>query len=190
MQQFVEEYIARQKALLGESCTTLDEEHALAARRAREERLIRLGMFRREYSDSTTYDENYPYQDYKTGKYYRDIAFEVTDEEYEAICLYDNRTAALAPKKGIAGRLFGNTAKKLRRLAFPFALGILLVGLAIAAILYLTEESFLFLSVGAALVGIGAAFAGGLTFYALGEILSRLDHISVESVGKDLRKED
>ena len=188
MQQFVEEYIARQKALLGESCATLDEEHALAARRAREERLIRLGMCRREYSDSTSYNEAYPYQEYKTGRYYRDVAFEVTDEEYEAICLYDNRTAALVPKKGITHRLFGNTAKKLRRLAFPFAVGILLVGFALAAVLYLTEESFIFLAVGAALAGIGAAFAGGLTFYALGEILSRLDHMSVETVGS--HKED
>lgn len=180
MQDFVEEFIAKQRALLAESCAALDSDAALQAQKEREARLIRLGMCRHEYTDATNYDQNYPYQDYKTGKYYRVVPFTVTDEEYEAICLYDRRTSALAPKKGIAGRLFGNTAKRMRRLAFPFALGLLLISLALSAVLYVTEESFLFLSLGVAVAGIFLAFTLGLAFYAIGECLSRLDHISVE----------
>ena len=189
MQDFVEEYIARQRALLGESCEKLDAETADSFSREKAARLIRLGMYRREYTDSTVYDENYPYQDYKSGRYYREIPFEVTDEEYAAICLYDRRTAALAPKKGATHRLFGNTAKKMRRLALPFAVSILVIALALAAVLYLTEESFLFLAFGVGIAGVWLAFIGGLAFYALGEVLVRLDHLSVESVG-DIKRED
>ena len=182
MQDFVEEYIARQRELLGEACSMLDADAVEKAKRERDERLIRLGMCSREYSESTTYDENFPYQDYKTGRYYRVVPFTVTDEEYEAICLYDRRAAALAPKKGVTQRLFGNTAKKMRRLSFPFALGLLLISLALAVVLYLTEESFIFLSLGVAVAGVWLAFTLGLAFHAIGEILARLDHLSVEAI--------
>lgn len=189
MQDFVEEYIAAQRAKLGKACKDLDKEHIKAAKDARDARLIRLGMCKKEYSESTVYDAAYPYQEYKTGRYYNLIPFEVSDEEYAEICRYDEQIALLAPR-GITRRIFGNTAKKLRVLALPFAISMLIASIIAAVLLYRTEESFALLAIGVGAFGIWLSFLGGLLTYAAGEILARLDRKTVETVKKTALPEE
>lgn len=49
----------------------------------REELLLRAHITRKEYSDEA--GETYPLYDEEKGKYYREVALEVSDEEWEAL---------------------------------------------------------------------------------------------------------
>lgn len=52
----------------------------------REKHLIYLGLIEKEYSE--TQHPDYPHWDSETGKYYRAVPIEVTNEEYGTICSY------------------------------------------------------------------------------------------------------
>lgn len=185
MQKFVEEYIAAQKALLQEESNALTADKRKKEAEDREAHLIRLGMCEKEYSDSTVYNADYPYQEYKTGRYYRLVPFTVSDEEYAAICHYGRLGSELAPH-GPARLLFGRSAARARRLALPvFVLGVLL-SFFLAAFLYMNESSFLLLAAGTLVAGLGISYILGLLLYNAGETLSRLDALRAESLEADL----
>jgi hypothetical protein len=176
MQDFVEKFIAQKQAELGEKCKDALAPREEAIRAEREARLIRLGMCKKEYSESLVYSEKYPYQERKTGKFYRFVAFEVTDEEYAAICRYDNSAMELRPKR-VSDRLYSKGARNYRRTAvLRFLLGTL-VSLFAGVILYLIESDYLFLSVGVALLGIVNAHLAAVQVYTAGKSLERAEHL-------------
>ena len=176
MQDFVEKFIAEKQAELAEKCGEALAPAAENARAEREARLIRLGMCQKEYSESQTYSEAYPYQEYKTGRFYRLVAFEVSDEEYAAICRYDNSAMELKPKR-LGDRLFGRGAKNYRRTAgLRLLLGVL-ISLFAGVVLYLFESQYLFLSLGVALLGIWNAFLAAVQTYTAGKSLAQIEHL-------------
>lgn len=176
MQDFVEKFIAEKQAELGEKCEKALAPSEEAARAEREARLIRLGMCRKEYSESQVYSKDYPYQERKTGKFYRLAAFTVTDEEYAAICRYDDSAMELRPEK-LTDRLFGKRAKNYRRTTvWRYLLGVL-ISLFAGVILYLIESDYLLLSVGVAILGIIHAHLAAVQTYAAGKTLERAEHL-------------
>lgn len=176
MQDFVEKFIAEKQAELGEKCAAALAPREEAARAEREARLIRLGMCQKEYSESAVYSEEYPYQEYKTGKFYRLIPFTVSDEEYAAICRYDNSAMELRPKR-LTDRLFGKSAKNYRRTAvLRFLLGLLISAFA-GVILYMIESQYLFISFGVALLGIFNSYLAAVQTYAAGKTLEKAEHL-------------
>ena len=52
------------------------------------ESLITLGLYERIYSPNNKKSREYPCQEIESGKYYKEVPFEVTDEEYEEIKKY------------------------------------------------------------------------------------------------------
>ena len=181
VQEFVEKYIAEQKRKLGAMCTGMEEDTQSDAQREKEARLIRLGMCTKEYSPASAYDAAYPYQEYKTGRYYRLIPYTVSEEEYREICRYDRHATAILPR-GAGGRLFGKSAHRMQRIALPAAITALLSFLFVAVVLYLNESSYLFLSAAVAIGGVWFSYLFGLLFYTVGSILGRLDHMTAESM--------
>ena len=176
MQDFVEKFIAQKQAELGEKCADALAPREEAIRAEREARLIRLGMCSKEYSESQVYSQEYPYQERKTGRFYRFVAFSVTDEEYEAICRYDNSAMELRPGR-VGDRLYGKGAKNYRRTAIlRFCLG-LLISLLVGVVLYLIESDYLFLSIGVAVLGIFNAHLAAVQVYTSGKVLERAEHL-------------
>ena len=176
MQDFVEKFIAEKQAELGEKCAEALAPRKEAALAEREARLIRLGMCRKEYSESQTYSADYPYQEYKTGKFYRMVPFTVTDEEYAIICRYDNSAMELKPKR-LSDRLFGGGARHYRRTAaLRFLLG-LLISLLAGVILYMLESQYLFISLGVAILGILNAYLAAVQTYTAGKTLEKTQHL-------------
>lgn len=176
MQDFVEKFIAAKQAELGEKCEAALAPREAQARAEREARLIRLGMCRKEYSESQVFSKEYPYQERKTGRFYRFTAFEVTDEEYAAICRYDNSAMELHPAK-LTDRLYGSGAKNYcRTAALRFALGLLLSAFA-AVILYLLESDYFVLSILVFLLGALHAHLAAVHTYTAGKTLERAEQI-------------
>jgi hypothetical protein len=184
MQDFVEKFIAEKKAELGDKCAELLAPNEEKAKREREERLIRLGMCQKEYSESQVYSENYPYQERKTGRFFRYVAFSVTDEEYAAICRYDNSAMELRPKKA-TDRLYGKGAKNYRRTAaLRFLLGFL-VSILAGVILYLLESEYLFLSIGVVVLGVLNAHLAATQTYMAGRSLEKTEQLIALSEKED-----
>ncbi len=50
--------------------------------------LIASGLYEKIYSPDNKKSEEYPYQETESGKYFKGVPFEVTDEEYEEIKKY------------------------------------------------------------------------------------------------------
>lgn len=176
MQDFVEKFIAAKQAEWGEKCDAALAPREAQARAEREARLIRLGMCRKEYSDSQVFSRDYPYQERKTGRFYRLAAFEVTDEEYAAICRYDNITMELHPTK-LTDRLYGKGAKNYRRTAaLRFVVGFLLSAFA-GVILYLLESDYFLVSLLVFLFGILHAHLAAVHTYTSGKTLERVEQI-------------
>ena len=176
MQDFVEKFIAEKQAELGEKCAEALAPSEEEARAEREARLIRLGMCRKEYHDSQVYSRDYPYQERKTGKFYRLVAFTVTDEEYAAICRYDNSAMELRPER-VTDRLFGKRAKNYRATTMLRFLFGVLVSLFAGVILYLIESDYLILSVGVAALGLINSYLAAVQTYAAGKTLERAEHL-------------
>lgn len=176
MQDFVEQFIAKKQAELGEKCAEALAPSEESARAERQARLVRLGMCKKEYSESLVYSQDYPYQERKTGKFYRLVALPVTDEEYAAICRYDDSVMQLRPQKA-SDRLYGRGAKNYRRTAvLRFCLGAL-VSLFAGVILYLIESDYLFLSFGVVILGILNAHFSAVQTYTAGKTLERAEHL-------------
>lgn len=86
----------------------------------REQQLIALGLFEKEYSDERHPD--YPNWDPETGKYYRAVPIKVTEEEYSKICTY--------AKEGEGDRLGSNPiASALKTIAWFIIIIGIVVGL-------------------------------------------------------------
>jgi hypothetical protein len=103
----------------------------------REQQLIALGLFEKEYSDERHPD--YPNVDPDTGKYYRIVPIEVTDEEYDMICSY-----AKEGKKERLGR--NSVASALKTVAWL----IIIIGIVVGLITAIGSEY------------IGSEYDGGL----------------------------
>ena len=176
MQDFVREYIEKKQAELDAKCESAlaaEKERAMAEREAR---LIRLGMCKKEYSESQLYSVEYPYQERKTGKFYRLVPFAVTDEEYAEICRYDDSAIELRPERPV-DRLFSGSARNYRRTAaLRFFFGVL-VSLFLAVILYLIESDYIFLSIGAGILLIFNAGLNATETYMAGKTLARAEHL-------------
>lgn len=165
MQDFVEKFVAERRAALEEKKESAAAAQESARQKERDARLIRLGMCEKEYSPTADYRAEYPFQEYKTGKYYRLVPFTVSDEEYALICHYDD--SPLPPKKpGFSARLFGG----LSRHAAGHALTALLLGLCASLLLgvALWSAEGILPGLAAALLGAGLSFIGARTVYAVG----------------------
>lgn len=62
------------------------------AQREREQELIALGLFEREYRPEGESNAVYPEYDSETQKYYRKVPVLVTDEEYEQIRMFSRKS--------------------------------------------------------------------------------------------------
>lgn len=176
MQDFVEKFIAQKKAELGDKCAEILAPKEEKTQKEREERLIRLGMCQKEYSESQVYSEEYPYQERKSGRFFRYVAFPVTDEEYAAICRYDDSVMELRPKK-VTDRLYGKGAKHYRRTAvLRFMLGFLVSAFA-GVILYLLESEYIFLSIGVVVLGVLNAHLAATQAYMAGRTLEKAEQL-------------
>ena len=180
MPDFVKKYIEEQEAARaarqGERESAMESEQ----QSVKEARLIRLGMCEKVYSESNIYSDEYPYEEFKTGKHYKLVPFTVSDEEYAAICRYD--TAPVARKKrSLTARTFGNAARRIRRMSiFRIVFGIVAAAF-LALILYLVDSEFLpFSFVVFALGAVGTSF-DALAFYATGETLAAVEYLVDEA---------
>ena len=179
MQDFVEKFIREREALLNEARAGVEGNMG----EEREARLIRLGMCRKEYNPTLTYSEEYPYQEYKTGKYYRLVAFEVSDEEYEAICRYDKNPVA-RQNKTAEDKFLGKSPKKLRRAAFAsWLLGSLAAVLA-GVLLYLADSQYLLVSLLIALFGSLFSWFAATHFFTVANIAEKVDYLLAEQEKK------
>lgn len=68
------------------------EEERAKQEKERNKVLIDLGLYEKEYSESDSYSNEYPLSEWdsvtQTNVYYRNVPYEVTDEEYEQIKKY------------------------------------------------------------------------------------------------------
>ena len=175
MQDFVESFIREREALLDASRAGVEGNMA----EEREARLIRLGMCRKEYNPALTYAEEYPYQEYKTGKYYRLVAFEVSDEEYEAICRYDAMPIAQS-KKTVGDKFLGKNPKKLRRAAVSAWLFGSLAAILAGVLLYFADSQYLLVSVLIALFGSLFSWFAAAQFFAVAGVAEKVDYLLSE----------
>ena len=181
MQDFVEQYIAQQKALLEKNGKNAEAEGSVAEKQAREReaRLIRLGMCRKEYNPAAMYSAEYPYQEYKSGKYYRLIPFEVSEEEYAAICRYDDSVMKLQPAS-FTDRVLGREHKSLRRAAlFSLVFGVL-VSILGGVMLYFADSQYILLSVLISALGSIFSYLSALHFFATAKALDRVEYLLAE----------
>lgn len=185
MQDFVEKYIREQKAKIAEKSTDAKGGVAEDAAKAREARLIRLGMCEKQYNPSTVYSAEYPYQEYKSGKYYRLVPFTVTDEEYEAICHYDDTVIALKPNK-LSDKMLGKSRKGLRRTAlFSFFFGVF-VSILGGVLLYFADSQYLLVSVLIAVLGSVFSYLSAVHMFATAKTLDRVEYLFTEMEEKKL----
>lgn len=178
MQDFVEKYIREQEAALVAKVKDAGTDGSVAGAEARERdaRLIRLGMCEKQYNPATTYSAEYPYQEYKSGKYYRLVPFTVTDEEYEAICRYDNSPIALKPATA-TDRMLGKSYKGLRRLAvFSLVFGVL-VSILGGVLLYFADSQYLLISALIAVLGSVFSYIFAVHFFATAKTLDRVEYL-------------
>lgn len=175
MQDFVENFIREKEALIAEARTGVMNDLA----EEREARLIRLGMCRKEYNPTLTYDAAFPYQEYKTGKYYRLVAFPVSDEEYEAICRYDDMPIARGTKT-VGDKFLGKSLKKLRRAAVSsWLLGSLAAVLA-GVLLYFADSQYLLVSLLIALFGSLFSWFAAAHFFTVVNLAEKVDYLLAE----------
>ncbi|MBQ8858201.1 MAG: hypothetical protein IJ012_00250 [Clostridia bacterium] len=179
MQDFVEKFIREREELLNEARAGIEGNIA----EEREARLIRLGMCRKEYNPALTYAEEYPYQEYKTGKYYRLVAFEVSDEEYEAICRYDDNPVARQTKT-VGDKFLGKSPKKLRRAAVCSWLFGTLAAILAGVLLYLADSQYLLVSLFLALFGSLFSHFAATQFFAVANMAEKLDYLLAEQEKK------
>lgn len=178
MQDFVEKYIKEQEAALAAKCTSVDASGSVAEAEARERdaRLIRLGMCEKQYNPETTYSADYPYQEYKSGKYYRFVPFAVSDEEYAAICRYDNSPIKLKPES-FTDRVLGKSYKGMRRIAmFSLIFGVL-VSILGGVLLYFADSQYLLVSVLIAVLGSVFSWLSTVHFFAVSKTLDRVEYL-------------
>lgn len=179
MQDFVEKYITEQEAARAARQAERRGANAAETESARDARLIRLGMCEKVYSESNVYSEEYPYEEFKTGKHYKLVPFSVTDEEYAAICRYDTAPVTRR-RRSLASRTFGNAARRIRHLSvFRIVFG-LLTSAFLALFLYLIEDQLLLALAVFALGAIGTSF-DALAFYATGETLAAVEYLVDEA---------
>ena len=179
MQDFVEKFIREKEALLDAARAGVKDNMA----EEREARLIRLGMCRKEYNTALTYDDAFPYQEYKTGKYYRLVAFEVSDEEYEAICRYDDMPIAQS-KKTVGDKFLGKGPKKLRRAAVCSWLFGSLAAILAGVLLYLADSQYLLVSVLIAFFGSLFSWFAAAQFFAVVGVAEKVDYLLSEQSKK------
>ena len=180
MQDFVEKYIEEQEAARRARNAEHKADMASESESTRDARLIRLGMCEKVYSVSNVYSDEFPYEEFETGKHYKLVPFTVSEEEYAAICRYD--TAPVARKKrSLTARTFGNAARRIRRFSILRILFGLAASLFLAIILYLMDSEFLpFSFVVFALGAVGTSF-DALAFYATGETLAAVEYLVDEA---------
>lgn len=179
MQDFVEKYIAEQEAARAARQEERRGANAAETQSARDARLIRLGMCEKVYSESNVFSDEYPYEEFKTGKHYKLVPFTVTDEEYAAICRYD--TAPLTRRRrSLTSRTFGDAARRIRRLSILRIVFGLLASAFLAFFLYLIEDQLLLALAVFALGAIGTGF-DALSFYATGETLAAVEYLVDET---------
>lgn len=176
MQEFVEKYIEEKKAELAAQCA--DAKGAVVEDRAaeREARLIRLGMCEKEYSSLPTYSAEYPYQEYKTGKYYRLVPFTVSDEEYAAICRYDDATHRLVPSS-VSEKFLGKSARGLRRIALASLIFGVLVSILAAVLLYFADSQYITFSLAIAVCGAVFSWFSAVQFFATAKTLEQTSYL-------------
>lgn len=193
MQDFVEKFVAERRAALEEKKASTAAAQEDARQKERDARLIRLGMCEKEYSPTADYRAEYPFQEYRTGKYYRLLPFAVSDEEYALICHYDDSPLPLKKPKFLA-RLFGGLARHAAGYAltaFLFGLG---VSLFLGVVLFSAEG--ILPGLAAALLGLGLSFIGAVTVYTVGrtaattEALLTMAEQLPETTDTDLSGED
>ncbi len=183
MQDFVEKYIEEQEAARRARQGERERHMSVESESTRDARLIRLGMCEKVYSESNIYSDEFPYEEFKTGKHYKLVPFAVTDEEYAAICRYD--TAPVERKRrSLTARTFGNAARRIRRLSiFKILLG-LAASIGLGVFIYLaTDMDPAGLAVGlvALMIGVGFTWLDALTFYATGETLAAVEYLVDEA---------
>lgn len=180
MQDFVEKYIEEQEAARRERQAEHEKLMECESESTRDARLIRLGMCEKVYSESNVYSDEYPYEEFETGKHYKLVPFVVSDEEYAAICRYDAAPVE-RKKRSLTARTFGNAARRIRRLSVFRILFGLLTSLFLAVILYLMDSEFLPFSFVVFVLGaIGTTF-DSLSFYATGETLAAVEYLVDEA---------
>ena len=179
MQDFVEKYVEEQeaarKARQSERAAAMENERESA----RDARLIRLGMCEKMYSESNIYSDEFPYEEFKTGKYYKLVPFAVTDEEYALICRYDSAPVE-CKKRSFTARTFGNAAKRIRRTSILRILLGLTASIGLGVFAYLATDMDpigLVAGLAIALLGVGFTWLDALAYYATGETLAAVEYL-------------
>ena len=185
MQDFVEKYILEQEAERAARLGIREADMETEQQSARDARLIRLGMCEKVYSDSNVYSDEYPYEEFKTGKHYKLVPFAVSDEEYAAICRYD--TAPVDRKKrSFTARAFGNAARRIRRFSVLRILLGIAISIGLSVFVYLaTGKDPMGLAAGILTLIFGTTLAAfdALAFYAAGQTLAAVEYL-VDEVDK------
>ncbi len=185
MQDFVKEYIEKKEAEFAAVTETASAHRTAANENERAERLIRLGMCRREYNPNATYSSDYPEEEHKTGRYFRTVPYEVSDEEYALICRYDD-SPLNTEKKKISARFFARATARVRRLAaIRFFLGFFL-SLGAGVFLYLIESQLLVGALLFVLVGTALSAVEASLYYAVGKNLKNTEYIMAQLEKKEL----
>ncbi len=186
MQEFVETYIKEQEEKLTAALTGAKSAVAEDKEQEKSARLIRLGMCRKEYNPAATYSADYPYQEYKSGKYYRLVPHAVSEEEYAAICRYDNAQDTLAPHTA-ADKVLGKKSKSLRAIAlFSFFFGIVISVLG-AVLLYLEDTAYLGFAAAIAVGGSLVSWLSAIHFFTTAKILEKTDYLLAKQFEKDMK---
>ena len=180
MQDFVEKYVKEQEEARSARISERTAEMEKEQESARDARLIRLGMCEKVYSESNVYSDEFPYEEFKTGKHYKLVPFTVTDEEYALICRYDSAPVD-RKKRSLTARTFGNTARRIRRTSILRLIFGLVASAFLAVILYLMDSEFLPFSFVVFALGAASACFDALAYYATGETLSAVEYLVDEA---------
>lgn len=161
----------------------IDDQNKIIAKN-REKTLIALGLTEKEYSPDGAKTREHKEYDYSNGekRYYRNVAIQVTDEEYELILskkkqvdkiLATNKTSNkpfyLLPIKRDSDEFKSTIAVVLRAVAWVFGLIMAFAGIIIAV----NTESFT-----PVLLGVGLGAFELLMFYSLAAILDYLAELA------------
>lgn len=175
MQDFVLDYVKKKQAEFAAATEEASADRTQEKAAERDARLVRLGMCRREYGEGTAFSEEYPLEEHQSGRYYRLVPYEVSDEEYALICRYDDSPLGVRPH-GLA-RTFSAEVKRVRRFAvLRFAIGFC-ISLALGCFLYLLESSLLLGAALLVLLGTALAFADASLCYAVAKNLKNTEYI-------------
>ena len=127
---------------------------------------------------NTSFDREMPfYYYYKDGYVFTLVA--TSDEEYEAICRYDDMPIARLSKT-VGDKFLGKSPKKLRRAAVSSWLLGSLAAILAGVLLYFADSQYLLVSILIALFGSLFSWFAAAHFFTVANIAEKVDYLLAE----------